>query len=181
MKKLLMILPLVFLFLITFSCQQQPVEETKEQLTREEAKALLDNVLLILNERRLDLIEKHYTPDLILKTSSALQTSKGYEGFRTWLNNVYTSVPDNHITFNEFYVDGNVIFTRWSGTGTNTGPLGEIPATGKSFSNSGLSFYRTENGMIAEMEVVFDNLDTMLQLGFTLTPPQPPEPQEEKK
>ena len=181
MNKLILILPLVILLFFTFGCQQQPVEETEEQMIREDAIALLDNVLLILNERRLDLIEKHYAPDLILKTSSMLQTSKGYEGFRTWLNSVYTSVPDNHITFNEFYVDGNVIFTRWSGTGTNTGPLGEIPATGRSFSNSGLSFYRVENGMIAEMEVVFDNLDTMLQLGFTLTPPQPPEAQEEKK
>ena len=181
MKKFLLIISLAFLLCFTFGCKQQPAEETGEQMTREDAKALLDNVLLILNERRLDLIEKHYAPDLILKTSSMLQTSKGYEGFRTWLNSVYTSRPDSHITFDEIYVDGNVIFTRWSGKGTNTGPLGEVPATGRSFSNSGLSFYRIENGMIAEMEVVFDNLSTMLQLGFSLVPPQPPELQEEKK
>jgi steroid delta-isomerase-like uncharacterized protein len=181
MKKLSMVIPLVCLLCFIFSCQQQPAEETEEQLTHEEAKALLDNVLLIMNEGRLDLIEKHYAPDLILKTSSMLQTSKGYEGLRTWLNNVSTSVPDQYITFNEIYVDGNVIFTRWTGTGTNTGPLGEIPATGRSFSNSGLSFYRIENGLISEMEVVFNMLDTMQQLGFTLTPPKLPEQPEAKK
>ena len=175
MRKLLIIIPSIILLCFAFSCKQRPVEETEEQMTREEAKALLDNVLLIINEGQLDLIEKHYAPDLILKTSAMPQPSKGYEGLRTWLNNVSISAPDHHLTFNEIYVDGNVIFTRWSGTGTNTGPqstpFGEIPATGKSFSNSGLSFYRIENGLISEMEVVFNALETLMQLGFRVIPP----------
>jgi steroid delta-isomerase-like uncharacterized protein len=170
-----MIITSAILLCFAFSCKQQPVEEIEEQLTREEAKALLDDVLLIMNEERLDLIEKHYAPDMILKTSGMPQPSKGYEGIRTWLNIVFTSAPDHHLTFNEFYVDGNVIFTRWSGTGTNTGPLstpfGEVPATGRSFSNSGLSFYRIENGLITEMEVVFNVIETLMQMGFKVMPP----------
>jgi len=175
MRKLLSIIPLIILLCFGFGCKQQPIEETEEQMTREEAKALLDDVLAIMNEGRLDLIEKHYAPDLILKTSSMLQTLKGYEGIKTWLNNVLTSAPDHHLTFNEFYVDGNVIFTRWTATGTNTGPLstpsGDIPATGKSFSLSGLSFYRIENGLITEMEVVFNALEMLMQMGFKVIPP----------
>lgn len=175
MRKLISIIPLIILLCFAFGCKQQPVEETEEQMTHEEAKALLDDVLLIMNERKLDLIEKHYAPDLILKTSSMLQTLKGYEGIKTWLNNVFASTPDHHLIFNEFYVDRNVIFTRWTATGTNTGPLstpsGEIPATGKYFSLSGLSFYRLENGLITEMEVVFNALEMLMQMGFTVVPP----------
>jgi steroid delta-isomerase-like uncharacterized protein len=174
MKKLIIIIPLIILLSFAFSCKQQPVDETGEQLTREEAKALLDDVLAIWNEGKLDLIEKHYAPDVILKTSAMPQPSEGYEGIKTWLNSSLTSTPDHHLTFNEFYVDGNVIFTRWTATGTNTGPLstpfGEIPATGKSFSFSGLSFYCIENGLITETEVVFNVLEMLLQIGFTVMP-----------
>jgi len=175
MRKLLIIIPLISLLCFGFSCKQQPVEEPEEQLTGEEAKALLDDVLTIWNEGGMDLIEKHYASDFILKTSSMLQTLKGYEGIKTWLNNSLTSAPDHHLAFNEFYVAGNVIFTRWTATGTNTGPLstpsGEIPPTGRSFSISGLSFYRIENGLITEQEVVFNALEMLMQMGFTVVPP----------
>ncbi len=175
MRKLIIIIPLIILLCFAFSCKRQPVEETEVQMTREEAKALLDDVLAIMNEGQLDLIEKHYAPDLILKTSSMPQPLKGYEGIKTWLNNVFTSTPDHHLAFNEFYVDGNVIITRWTAMGTNTGPLstpfGEIPATGKYFRLSGLSFYRIENGLITEMEVVFNALEMLMQIGFTVVPP----------
>jgi steroid delta-isomerase-like uncharacterized protein len=175
MRKLLIIIPLIILLCFAFSCKQKPVEETEEQMTRDEAKALLDDVLAIMNEGKLDLIEKHYVPEMVLKTSAMPLPLKGHEGLKTWLNNIFTSTPDHHLTFNEFYVDGNVIFTRWSATGTNTGPLstpfGEISATGKSFSLSGLSFYRIENGLITEMEVVFNALEMLMQIGFRVMPP----------
>jgi steroid delta-isomerase-like uncharacterized protein len=175
MRKLIIIIPLIILVCFGFGCKQQPVEETEEQMTHEEAKALLEDVLVIMNEGKLDLIERHYAPDLILETSSMPQPLKGYEGIKTWLNNVLTSAPDHHLTFNEFYVDGNVIFTRWTTKGTNTGPLstpfGEIPATGRSFSITGMSFYRIKNGLITEQEVVFNALEMLMQMGFTVMPP----------
>jgi steroid delta-isomerase-like uncharacterized protein len=175
MRKLLIIIPLIILLCFAFSCRQQPVEETEEQMTREEAKTLLDDVLTIWNEGKLDSIEKHYASDVILKTSVMPQPSKGYEGIRTWLKSSLTSAPDHHLTFNEFYVDGNVIFTRWTTKGTNTGPLstpfGEIPATGRSFSITGMSFYRIKNGLITEQEVVFNALEMLMQMGFTVMPP----------
>jgi len=175
MRKLLIIIPLIILLCFAFGCKQQPVEEPEEQLTGEEAKALLDDVLSIWNEGRMDLIEKHYASDVILKTSVMPQPSKGYEGIKTWLNSSLTSTPDHHLAFNEFYVSGNVIFTRFTATGTNTGPLstpsGVIPATGRSFSISGLSFYRIENGLITEQEVVFNVLEMLMQIGFRVIPP----------
>jgi steroid delta-isomerase-like uncharacterized protein len=175
MKKRLIITSLVILLCFSFGCKQQPVAEPKEQLTREQAKVLLDDVLAIWNEGRLDLIEKHYASDVILKTSVMPQPSKGYEGIKTWLNSSLTSTPDHHLTFNEFYVDRNIVFTRWTATGTNTGPLstpfGEISATGKSFSITGLSFYRIENGLITEQEVVFNVLEMLIQIGFKVMPP----------
>ncbi len=80
-------------------------------MIREEAKALLDNILPIISVERLDLMVKHHPSDFFLETSAVPQPSVGFDGLRTWLHNVFTTAPDHHITFNEFYVDGNVIFT----------------------------------------------------------------------
>jgi predicted ester cyclase len=60
-------------------------------------------------------------------------------------------------------------------------PTGELPPTGKEVRITGLGIDRVQNGKIVEELVVYNVLDMMLQLGFTLTPPQPSEPPEEKK
>jgi hypothetical protein len=58
MKKLFMILPLVFLLCFTFSCQKQVTEEVPEGITEEEAKAFMDATLEIWNEGNLDLVDE---------------------------------------------------------------------------------------------------------------------------
>lgn len=87
--------------------------------------------------------------------------------------------------FDKVIVKGNVVITCWTATGTNTGvlsmPPGELPPTGKKVQFSGLGIDRVQNGKITEELVVYNVLDMMLQLGFTLAPPQPPGPPEEKK
>ncbi len=89
------------------------------------------------------------------------------------------------MTFDEVIIQGDKIASRFTVTGTNTGPLsmpsGELPPTGKKVRFTGLGIDRVQNGKITEELVVYNVLDLMLQLGFTLTPPQPPEPPEEKK
>jgi predicted ester cyclase len=58
--------------------------------------------------------------------------------------------------------------------------LEELPATGKKIHMSGIYIYLIANGKIAEEWTYFNLLSYYQQLGFTLTPPQPPEPQEKK-
>ena len=57
-------------------------------------------------------------------------------------------------------------------SGTNTGPMGDIPATGKSAESPFLGIFRIESGLIAELWVEWDNLAMLTQLG--LYPPPPP-------
>lgn len=66
-------------------------------------------------------------------------------------------------------------------TATNTGPLGDLPPTGKTFHITGMAITRVADGKIVEDETFWNVLDFYKQLGFELTPPQPPELPEEKK
>jgi steroid delta-isomerase-like uncharacterized protein len=183
MKKLLIILPMVFLLCFTFGCQQ--AEEVAEGITEEEAKALLDRALDIWNEGNLDLIKDVFAPEIVAQTSTFPEEIVGHEGIINWVKFARTAFPDMNMTFDEIIAKGNKIAATFTVTGTNTGPLvlpeGELPPTGKEVRFRGIGIDYVENGLIVKELVVYNLLEMMMQLGFNLTPPQPPEPTEEKK
>ena len=176
-----MIIPVILLLCFTFSCQQQ----IEEGITEEEAKALMDSALEIWNNGNMALVEDVFAPEIIARTSTFPEDIVGLEGIKNWVKFARTAFPDMHMTFDEIIVKGDKIVARFTVTGTNTGPMsmpfGELPPTGKKVRFTGIGIDRVQNGKITEEIVVYNVLDMMLQLGFTLTPPQPPEAPEEKK
>ena len=83
-----------------------------------------------------------------------------------------TGFPDLKVSLDSTYIKDNAIFTRWSSTGTHTGVFGEMGATGKKVNISGLSqlYFNTEGKLIQE-DVVYNELELLQQLGYTLKPP----------
>lgn len=88
------------------------------------------------------------------------------------MNIFFTGFPDLEVKLDSTYVQGNAIFTHWTSKGTNTGIFGEMAATGKKVDINGLShlFFNTEGKLVRE-DVVFNELQLLQQLGYTLTPP----------
>lgn len=181
MKKFLTIISLVLLLCFTFGCQQQ----VEEGITEEEAKVLLDSALEIWNNGNLALVEDVFTPEIVAHTSTFPEDIVGFEGIKNWVKFARTAFPDLHMTFDEVIVKGDKIVASFTFTGTNTGPLsmpsGELPPTGKKVRITGLGIDQVQNGKIAEEIVVYNVLEMMMQLGFTLVPPSPPEQPEETK
>jgi steroid delta-isomerase-like uncharacterized protein len=175
MKKFLMVIPFIILLCFTLSCQK-PVEEG---ITEEEAKAMADRMLEMWNEGNLALVEEFYAPEVVVHYSASPEDLVGFEGVKNWIISTRTMLPDFNMIFDEIIAKGNNVVTRWTATGTNTGPLhtpmGELPATNESIRIFGFSLSRSENGKIVEEWVVYNVMDMMQQLGFTLAPPQPPE------
>jgi len=81
------------------------------------------------------------------------------------------SFPDQKVTLETLVAEGDFVAALATYTATLTGPLGEIPPTGKSASIPFLSLFRLEDGRIQELWVEWDNLAMMTQLG--LAPPSP--------
>ena len=169
------ITPIIILVLLCFAfgCQQ-PVEEA---ITEEQAKALLDRYLEIWNEANLTIVEEVFDPEYVLHHCAYPEAIVGLDGFKNWTTSIFTAFPDFRCTIEEIFVKGDKIVSRFTITGTNAGPLGELPPTGKKFRISGMDISRVANGKIAEEWLVYNALDMSQQLGFTLTPPQVEEPQ----
>ena len=178
MKKSLLqftkVIPLVLLC-FAISCQQK----VEDGITEEEVKAFTDHVLEIWNTGNLALVDEVYALEVVVHSSSSPEDIVGPDGIKAWVTNTRTAFPDFNMMFDEIIVKGDKIVTRWTSTGTNTGTFhmasGDLPPTGNKIKVSGIAINRVENGKAVDELVVFNVLDMMQQLGFTLTPLSPEE------
>lgn len=81
--------------------------------------------------------------------------------------------PDQRVTIQKLIAEGDEVAVLATYSGTQTGPMGEYPATGRSVESTFLAFFRIEAGRIAELWVEWDNVAMLTQLGLFPPPPAP--------
>lgn len=86
-----------------------------------------------------------------------------------------TAIPDLRVTLNDQFGHDDRVVSRWTGSGTHSGPLnlptGPLEATGKSISSDEIRIDRYAGGRIAESWWIPDRFTFFQQLG--LLPPSP--------
>lgn len=86
--------------------------------------------------------------------------------FETRLNYTFNSFPDVRFDIKTAVSDGDLVAITWVMTGTNTGNIGELPATNKKIEVNGTTIYHFAGGKICGHTQVFDRTTIMKQLGF---------------
>ena len=152
------------MFFIAVSCEKPDASI--------ELKPLAEKYVEAWNTGNVDILDAFVAKDYERKMSPASRSSaKGLEGLKQVIMGIRTAYPDFHVTIlEEIYLENKVI-TRYKFSGTNTGP-GTMPPTGKKYTGTGISISNFKNGKAIEEWAEVDNLNTMLQLGYTLTPPE---------
>lgn len=139
------------------------------------AQVLSQQAIEIYQTRNWEMMEGIVAPGYVRHDLSAPADIVGLDGLRAHMSNLEAAYPDMQITFDETIVTGTRTATRWTFTGTNTGPRGELPPTGRRLEITGLSIAHIENGMFVEEWVYGDQLGAIQQLGFTISPPAEPD------
>jgi steroid delta-isomerase-like uncharacterized protein len=83
---------------------------------------------------------------------------------------VITTALASHFTIEDVVAEGDRVVVRWTNSGTHVGDFAGIPATGKTFTMSGIDIYRAADGKLCEHWHVIDQLSMLGQLGLL---PQP--------
>jgi hypothetical protein len=175
MKKLFMVLPLVFLLCFTFGCQQG--EEVAVGLTEEEAKAFGEKALEMWNEGNLDVVEEIISPEYVIYSDPHdpdENQTLDHDTYKKRILDTRTATPDIQFTSEDLIIKGDKLVNRWTMSGTNK-------QMGKQYSVTGLTIYHVVDGKLKGHWQNVDKLGLYQQLGFTLTPPKPPGATEEKK
>ena len=96
-------------------------------------------------------------------------TVQGIDGFRGYVSTLLTAFPDFHVAVSELFAENALVVFQATASGTNLGPFGPIPATGKSWQNTAIVVRRVADGRSVELWQVGDMLSLLIQIG--LVPP----------
>jgi steroid delta-isomerase-like uncharacterized protein len=124
----------------------------------------------VWNAGNLDTVDQVLSPDYFGNIPSTAGI-RGREGFKQLITSYRTAFPDVHLTVDDLIAEGDRVVARWTSRGTQTGPFGNIPPSGRSIEVPGISIFRIADGLIAEEWEGFDTLALMQQLG--VIPAQP--------
>ena len=80
------------------------------------------------------------------------------------MDDFLSSFPDLEYTIDDLIVENDKVVERYTASGTQTGPLGDLPASGRSATWTGINIFRIECGRIAEVWSEVDALARNRQL-----------------
>jgi steroid delta-isomerase-like uncharacterized protein len=91
---------------------------------------------------------------------------RGIDGMRLLMGGARAAFPDMVYTVEMVAAEEDRVAVLYSWTGTHTGEMAGLPATGRSVSATGAIFCRVQSGRIVEQWDIDDRLGVMQQLGF---------------
>ena len=118
----------------------------------------------IWNKGNLDAIDQFFAPDVIIH-SAPPEWPTGSAGVKATVSMWRGALPDFELT-SEFVVgEGDKVANYWTISGTHSGELMGVPATGNRIEIYGMSLVRIEGGKIVEIWSASDQLGLMRTLG----------------
>ncbi|MCW8809415.1 MAG: ester cyclase [Ignavibacteriaceae bacterium] len=162
-----------FLFLILtlalmLSCQYKE----DQSLTEDEARVILNKLMETMSNADTTLAVEILHPDCELRYPLLPEPAKGIDACKKLIISTSNTFSEFKGSIKEVNIKGDRIWSRYTMSGINTGPLGHIPATGKKFQITGMAITRIKDGKIIEDETYWNVWDFYNQLGFKLLPPQ---------
>ena len=134
--------------------------------TVDENKTLVRRFGEAMNTRQLDLLDDIVAPDFVRHCQATPQVEvRSLEAFKAFLRQDTAIFPDSVQTLRHQVAEGNLVALWATYEGTQKGPMGPFPASGKRMQLDFAAFIRVQNGKIAEMWVTWDNMASLAQLG----------------
>jgi predicted ester cyclase len=95
-----------------------------------------------------------------------LQEIRGPAAMRDWLLANKATFPDYREDIEMLVAEGDCVAWRSVGRGTQSGPLGPFPPTGRRMAIVIIGMHRFEDGRVVETWTSWDNLAALQQLGL---------------
>jgi len=119
-----------------------------------------------INEHRLDLLDDLVVPDFerYCQATPSVRV-RSLEDFQRFLKDDWSAVPDGRTSARFLVAEGELVAAYCTLTGTQTGPWGPIPPSGKHFEIDFSGVFRIAGGKIAELWITWDNMAVLAQIG----------------
>lgn len=122
------------------------------------------------NEGRLEVADELTSPELVEHQSFGPDHAAGAEGVKAVIASLRRAFSDFHLEIEDLSVDGDKVWLRMVGTGTNDGPFMGNEPTGRRMRTDVFDLIRVADGKMVEHWGVPDRLGTLFQLGLARPP-----------
>ena len=137
----------------------------------DENKEVVRRFVAAVNQRDFGALDALVAPDVVRHSPSTPGVSvRSLEELKAFLRQDLAAVPDAVQEIRMILAEGDRVAVWANYSGTQDGPLGPFPATGRTVDLDFAGILRVEDGRIVEMWVVWDNVDMLTQLGH-MEPP----------
>jgi steroid delta-isomerase-like uncharacterized protein len=89
----------------------------------------------------------------------------GREAFKGLVRTLRGAIPDMVMTIEQQVAEGNVVVSQWRATGTLSGSLNGLPATGQPGGATGITITTFRNGEIVSDHAIWDTLGMLISTG----------------
>jgi len=134
--------------------------------TKELSRRILDEVW---NHRNLNAADEMLSPEFVMHEPQSPAPIRGVAAYKEYAQRYLNAFSDLCFVVEDHIAEGDSVATRWHVTGTHSGELFGLPATGRKVSISGMSYSRIADGKFVESWTHFDSLGLMQQLGAVPT------------
>jgi steroid delta-isomerase-like uncharacterized protein len=160
----------IVVLILVLGCCHHPSDFDDYKAKTKANKLLVENFTAAINRADWLALDSLITDDFSRHSQASPVEVRTSEAFIALQETFYASTPDQKITIEMLVAEGDFVAAYATYTGTQTGPLGDLPATGKSMESIFITFFRIENNRIAELWVEWDNLAMLTQLGHFPNP-----------
>ena len=119
-----------------------------------------------LNRGDLSVAAEVFAADCVIHINGSPDRNLDVGGFKQMVAGLLAAFPDLRFTIEDQIIAGNKVATRWVAEGTNSAPLGNVPATGRRVRVDGLILDRVADGRVVERWEQWDQAGMMQQLGL---------------
>lgn len=174
MRTSLLALALTSVALATAACA---AGETSSQALEERNEQVVLTMMDAVNARDLDALDTIVAPNMVRHSAATADVVvRSLDDFKAFLQADFAMVPDSRMTVNRIFAGDDMVAVHATYAGTQEGPMGPFPASGKRMELPFIGMLRIADGKIAEMWVEWDNLNALMQLGHFPPPGMAPNP-----
>ena len=119
-----------------------------------------------MNRGDVSAADRAFAPDCVIHINGSPEPNLSLSAFKEMIGGLLGAFPDLRITVEDQIVAGDKVATRWTSEGTNSGPFGPMPATGRRIQISGLILDRVVDGKVVERWEQWDQMAMLQQLGL---------------
>jgi predicted ester cyclase len=116
-----------------------------------------------INTQNLALLNALMAPDFVLHIHG--QEAQGWEVGRRVIEEELQSFPDLHVAVKDIIAEGDKLCVRLRVTATHRGEYCGLAPTGSQLAYTVVAIWRLSEGKISEGWIVYDQMDSLKQLG----------------